>query len=387
MTLKDANTNASIGEHPQVIGKKANLSAAKSAKRDEFYTQWADIERETNAYLEYDPDVFRDKVILLPCDDPEWSNFAKFFALHFTDYGLKKLISTSYAPNSKPAGIPYQPTSLESMAPQFDKSRTRINGKKFVLTNEDVNEDGVININDLRWEYLEEDGDFRSDEVTALRDEADMVITNPPFSLFREFLAWLIEGAVNFAVIGNMNAITYKEVFPLLKYNEMWLGTTQPKEFRDGNPGAESPIKVFGNLKWFTNIEHGYRHEAMQLMTEADNIKFSKHKSVKGIGYRRYDNYDAIEVPYINSIPSDYTGTMGVPISFLDRYNPEQFEIVNLSRYTQTQGMSRKFVDDYYASGQTGQITEGHPDLCYYDIDGRPVVPYMRILIRRRTEL
>src|SRR5436853_3865720 len=155
------------------------LVAAKTAKIDEFYTQWADIEREMNAYLEYDPDVFRDKVILLPCDDPEWSNFTKFFALHFMDFGIKKLISTSYAPDSNPAKVNYQPTLFESESPAFDATKTHANGKKFTLEAKDITGDGIINIDDLQWEHLEGDGDFRSAEVTALRDEADIVITNP----------------------------------------------------------------------------------------------------------------------------------------------------------------------------------------------------------------
>ncbi|MDR0592547.1 MAG: adenine-specific methyltransferase EcoRI family protein, partial [Bifidobacteriaceae bacterium] len=165
----------------------ANLTSAKRAKNDEFYTQWADIEREVNAYLEYNPDVFRGKVVLLPCDDPEWSNFTKFFALHFADFGLKKLISTSYAPDSNAGGAYYQPTLFGD--PQFDEARDLVKGKLFVLEADDVNQDGVVNIEDLRWRYLEGDGDFRGTEVTKLRDEADFIITNPPFSLFREFVA------------------------------------------------------------------------------------------------------------------------------------------------------------------------------------------------------
>jgi len=380
-------------------GKKANLSAAKAAKNDEFYTQWADIEREMNAYLEYDPNVFRGKVVLCPCDDPEWSNFAKFFALHFVDYGLKKLISTSYAADSKPASIEYQPTLFETSAPQFDETRTRANGKKFVLEPKDLNGDGVVNIDDLQWEYLNGDGDFRSDEVTALRDEADIVVTNPPFSLARPFLAWLIAGGVKFSTIASRNAITYKENFPLIKANKFWIGNGFAKgdayfrvpdsartAYAAGVYDPETQLVHFRNTTWFTNIEHGRRHEPLQLMTEADNVKFSKHKQVRGVGYKKYDNYDAIEVPFTDAIPCDYDGVMGVPISFLDKYNPDQFQIVELSRYTKTQGMSKEFVAAYYASGQTGQITEGHPDLCYYDTDGRPVVPYMRILIRRKAE-
>ena len=174
--------------------KNSNLSAAKKTKNDEFYTQWSDIEREMNAYLEYDPDVFRGKTLLLPCDDPEWSNFTKFFALHFRDYGLKKLISTSYAPNSKAGFSTYEPTNFERDNPSFNEVKSRDRGRVFVLDHKDMNADGVININDLRWSYLKGDGDFRSEEVLALRREADIVITNPPFSLFREFVAWLIDG-------------------------------------------------------------------------------------------------------------------------------------------------------------------------------------------------
>ncbi len=312
-----------------------NLTAAKKAKNDEFYTQWVDIEREMNAYLEYDPDVFRDKTVLLPCDDPEWSNFTKYFALHFDQLGLKRLISTSYA---KPAEFP-----CVMLPPR---------GKVFTLRR-DVTGDGRTDFDDIEWEFLEGDGDFRSDEVKKLRDEADFVITNPPFSLFREFVAWLVESDVKFAVIGNMNAITYKEVFPLFKENKVWLGATGngsdmafavPKgsEIRDadrekaerlGYPtNDEWDFTRLGNSCWLTNIEHGRRHTPLTLMTEADNIKFSKHKQVKGVGYKKYDNYDAIEVPFTDAIPADCDGVMGVPISFLDKYCPEQFEILGATQ-------------------------------------------------------
>ncbi|MDQ3688690.1 MAG: adenine-specific methyltransferase EcoRI family protein [Chloroflexota bacterium] len=384
-----------------------NLAAAKKAKQDEFYTQWGDIESEMNAYLEYDPDVFRGKSVLLPCDDPEWSNFTKFFALHFADFGIAKLISTSYAPNSNPAGRFYQTTLFESEDPKFDPAKTRANGKVFTLEPEDINDDAVINIEDLQWEYLQGDGDFRSAEVTALRDEADIVITNPPFSLFRPFLAWLVDGDTKLSIIGSTNVTTYKEVFPLIQNNKLWKGATanstdmvfgvpkghgvaeadRLKAEKLGYPSDERyDYTRLGNSCWFTNLEHGRRHEPLQLMTMADNVKFSKHRDIKGAEYQRYDNFDAIEVPYVDAIPSDYDGMMGVPVTFLDKYNPDQFEIVELSRYTKTEGMSKEFVAAYYASGQTGQISEGHPDLCYYDINRRPVVPYMRILIRRKAD-
>ncbi|MDR0836746.1 MAG: adenine-specific methyltransferase EcoRI family protein [Propionibacteriaceae bacterium] len=322
------------------------LGRAAKAKNDEFYTQWADIEREMNAYLEYDPDVFRGKVILLPCDDPEWSNFTKFFALHFVDFGLRKLISTSYAPNSNHSTF-YMPT--RSADPQFDKSKDRTKGKLFVLESKDISADGAIDIDDFQWRYLDGDGDFRSAEVTGLRDEADIVITNPPFSLFREFIAWLVQGDKQFAAIGNSNAVTYKEVFPLIRENLLWKGATgnttdmvfgvpkgtliadsdRGKAARLGYPSDDKhDYTRLGNSCWYTNIEHGRRHEPLQLMTMEDNIRFSKHKEVRGIGYVCYDNYDAIEVPFVDAIPDDHDGTMGVPITFLDKYNPGQFEIV-----------------------------------------------------------
>lgn len=388
------------------IVRNSHLSSAKSNKNDEFYTVWETIQSEMNAYVEYDPDVFRDKVILLPCDDPEWSNFARYFALHFTTLGIRKLISTSYAPDSNPAGEYYQPTLFETEDPKYDPEKTRSRGKMFVLEGKDINDDGVIDIDDLQWDYLEGDGDFRSAEVTKLRDEADIVITNPPFSLFRAFLGWLVEGDKRFAVIGTDNVATYRDVFPLIKQNLLWKGATantsdmvfgvpkgvevkesdRAKAEKLGYPSDdEHDYTRLGNACWFTNLDHGRRHEPLQLMTMADNLKFNKKliKRLDGASdYMRYDNYDAIEVPYSDAIPSDYDGVMGVPITWLNKYNPDQFEIVGTNRYTTPHGMSQKFVDDYYASGQKGQISEGHPDLCYYDFHGRPVVTYDRILIR-----
>lgn len=324
-----------------------NLSNAKNAKNDEFYTQYHDIEKEVNAYLEYNPDVFREKTVLLPCDDPEWSNFTRFFAQNFEKLGLKKLISTSYAPESKLYKYPYQATLFETNAPQYDIAKATVNGKIFVLER-DKTGDGRTDVNDLEWQYLEGDGDFRSKEVTALRDEADIIVTNPPFSLFREFLAWIVEAEKQFLIIGNMNAITYKETFPLIKENKTWLGATgfvtdmvfgvpkgtvvkdsdRAKAARLGYLGDYTRL---GNSCWFTNIDHGRRHQPLPLMTMADNLKFSRHKDIRESGrYERYDNYEAIEVSYTDAIPSDYDGVMGVPISFLDKYCPEQFEILGM---------------------------------------------------------
>ena len=390
----------------------SNLSAAKTAKQDEFYTQWADIEREMNAYLEYDPDVFRGKTILLPCDDPEWSNFSKFFALRFTDFGLKKLISTSYAPESNAGGAFYTPTLFDD--PQFDASKDATHGKIFTLTPEDISGDGRVDIDDLQWDYLEGDGDFRSAEVTALRNEADMVITNPPFSLFREFIAWLVESDVQFSVIGSNNAPTTKEIFPLFRDNRLWKGATANStdmvfevpdgvEIKDADRlkaermGYKGNYTRLGNSCWFTNIEHGRRHEALQLMTVADNTKFSRHKDIQGFGYQRYDNFDAIEIGYADAIPSDFAGTMGVPISYLDRHNPDQFEIVGITKTWF--GAATKTYPQQIQVGKDGKrskvgklndgavlaIDEPLDSKTYYEVDGqlyRQTFP--RILIRHR---
>ena len=373
-----------------------NLKEAKAAKNDEFYTQFHDIEIEMNAYLEYDPDVFRGKTVLLPCDDPEWSNFTRYFAAKFDELGLKKLISTSYAPDSKKYKTPYQPSLFEQEAPQFDPSKAQVKGKIFILER-DKSGDGRINIDDLEWKYMDGDGDFRSKEVTELRNEADFIITNPPFSLFREFLAWIVEAGKKFAVIGNMNAITYKEVFPLIKDNKVWLGATgngndmvfgvpdgakvdEKDKAKAARLGYVGNYTRLGNSCWFTSIEHGRRHEPLPLMSMADNLRFSKHKELKGkAAYDRYDNYDAIEVPFTDAIPSDYDGVMGVPISFLIKYCPEQFEILG-----QTQGDSGK---ELGLRPYPRELKKLNPNLrdgqLYYLENGIPQKPYARVLIRK----
>jgi hypothetical protein len=378
-----------------------NLSAAKKAKNDEFYTQFQDIEKEMNAYLEYDPDVFKGKTVLLPCDDPEWSNFTKYFAQKFEDLGLKKLISTSYAPNSKPSGIPYQPTLFELDSPIFDPQKTKANGKIFTLT-EDVTKNGVVNVDDLEWSYLSGDGDFRSEEITRLRDEADIIITNPPFSLFREFFSWLVESDKDFVIIGTMNAITYKEVFPSIMANKLWLGATGngsdmvfrvPEGFEVSEKDKEKAEKLgyvgdytrLGNSCWFSTLDHGRRHEPLRLMTQSDNLKFNK--ALHDGGYTEYENYKAIEVPRVEFIPSDYEGVMGVPISFLAKYNPEQFEIVGngqtMANELGIKAVGQKFVDDYYSQGNKGQINAKWNNLVYR-LGEKVVVPYQRILIKHK---
>lgn len=263
--------------------------------------------------MEYNPDLFRGKTILLPCDDPEWSNFTKFFAQNFEFFGLRRLISTSFAQASKKYKIDWQPTLFESQNPRYDADRSEICGKIFIL-DRDTNGDSRINIHDLEWQYLEGSGDFRSDEVTRLRDEVDLIITNPPFSLFREFIDWLIESGKQFAVIGNINALSYRNIFPLIQTNHLWLGGTgvQPKVFI--TPSG-TPHKM-GNTCWYTNIEHGRRHKPLPLLSMSDNIKYSRHSPIKGKGYHKYLNFIGIDVPNYDAIPSDYDGIMGVPISF-----------------------------------------------------------------------
>lgn len=335
--------------------ENSKFKNAKAAKNDEFYTLYSDIQKEVNAYVEYNPDVFRDKVVLLPCDDPEWSNFTKFFAQNFENFGLKKLISTSFASNSKVVQLNKQISLFEMNSPQFDEKITNSRGKIFVLER-DVNNSGTIDIDDLEWSYLEGDGDFRSEEVKKLRDEADVIVTNPPFSLFREFLMWITEAEKQFLMIGNINCITYKEVFTRIMKNKVWLGNGMgrwisgfivPESYElygleariddDGNR-----IVSTNNCLWLTNLEHGRRHQPLSLMTMEDNIKFSKHKEIKGKGYPMYDNYEAIEVPFADAIPNDYQGVMGVPITFLDKYCPEQFEILGITDRQNTSGLRTK---------------------------------------------
>ena len=373
-----------------------NLGNAKTAKNDEFYTQLPDIEHEMQAYVDYDPNVFRDKTILMPCDDPEWSNFTRYFALTFQLFGIKKLISTSYAPDAKAAKYGVMPSLFpgDEQDPKFDRDKWQTHGRIFVL-DRDINGDNRIDIDDLRWEYLDGDGDFRSREITQLRNEADFIITNPPFSLFREFLKWIIDGGKQFSVIGNMNAITYKEVFPLLKDNKIWLGPSISSGDREFGVPKEYPLNAAGwrideegkhfirvkGVRWYTNIEHGKRHEPLPLMTMADNLKFSRHKDLRlRKEYQHYDNYDAIEVPYTDAIPSDYNGPMGVPISFLDKYCPEQFRLLGITDRGNEYGIKTR---EY-----TPEDTPHFGDLNRRGaimVDGELKSTYARILIQKIT--
>lgn len=361
------------------------LRSADRNKNDEFFTLYEDIQREVNAYVEYNPNVFKDKIVLLPCDDPEWSNFTRFFAQNFENLGLKKLISTSFATESKNFPSIIQLSMFELESPKYDRNKTNSHGKIFTLT-KDKNKSGKIDIDDLEWEYLKGDGDFRSSEVRKLRDEADIIITNPPFSLFREFVAWIMEANKKFLIIGNQNAITYKEIFPLIKDNKLWTGCRFNQRVNGQNmtflvpddyplSGTEVSLDEKGRklisvagTGWFTNLEHGRRHQPLQLMSMADNLKYSKHKDIKENGYQKYDYYDAIDVCFTDAIPNDYSDYMGVPISFLSKYCPEQFEIIDgIGRYSILSNEETKKAGNYLSM-----------------IKGKP--QYFRIIIKKKEQ-
>jgi hypothetical protein len=345
-----------------------NLSKAKKTKDDEFYTQYEDIQAEVNAYIEVNKDVFKGKTILLPCDDPEWSNFTKFFAQNFQEFGIKKLICTSYAPDSR---IFYEePTLWETQSPGWDLDKSRSCGRKFVLES-DINQDHIIDFNDITWTFLDGDGDFKSDEVTALRNEADVIITNPPFSLFRDFLEWINPLEKEFLIVGSMTAITYSDVFPLIMDNKLWMGWTkagsmifrvpdshEPKETGFWIDSENRKWRSLGNTCWFTNLEHGKRNQALDFLTMEQNKAFSKDKDFQEKGYIKYDNYDAIEVPRVELIPSDYEGVMGVPISYLEKHNPRQYEILGATqRGCHDKVPDTKKYDDYREMKPSGQPT------------------------------
>ena len=387
-----------------------SLGAARTAKQDEFYTQYADIQKEVEAYLECDPDTFRGKVVYCNCDDPFESNFFKYFTANFNKLGLKKLISTSYD------GSPIAGAQLTFG--EYDEGNSKSQKPKAIAIEieevRDVNEDGATGIEDVKL-FLERNphsrtrlaggGDFRSAECVELLKQANIVVTNPPFSLFREYVAQLIEHSKKFIIVGSKNAITYKEIFPLIKDTKLWLGAGfasgnayfsipagSGRAFADGVYDEGTGLVKFRNVGWFTNLDHGRRHQVLPLMTMRDNLRFSKHKEIKGKeAYDKYDNYDAIEVPFIDAIPSDYEGAMGVPITFLDKYNPDQFEILGTSdnglvdeKFKTTPGLTKQFVDDYYKNGGTGAYKEGNPTAGLYE-GGLARMAYKRIFIRHRN--
>lgn len=420
---------------------KNDFTSAKKDKIDEFYTRWEDIEKEVNSYIEFNPDVFKNKTILLPADDPFESNFFKFFASHFNDYGLKKIIATSYDPS------PIVNTQI-SLLDDDESTNSISKAYKLEITNvADFDENGVVNINDVEsmlkveklkiamgnkssvLSYLHGDknpddkerfsaGDFRSKEVTKLRNESDMIITNPPFSLFRDFIKWINPKEKKFLILGNVNAITYKEFFPFILNNEAWLGSTNfnvgtyfyvPDDFeykstyKSKRKIGDRKVSRVSSICWFTNLPNGKRYQKLQLMNMKDNIKFSKHKQIKELGYIKYDNYDAIEVPFTDSIPSDYDGIMGVPITFINKYNPDQFEILGLTsgreEFSKEAWPSKRYVNAIQHN-KNGSTTSGSkantratilldkvPEETYYtanNAEGPLKIVYARVLIRKK---
>jgi hypothetical protein len=395
----------------------SNLASAKNAKNDEFYTQYSDIQKEIEAYLEYDADVFRGKIVYCNCDDPFESNFFRYFVLNFTRLGLRQLITTSYKPS------PIANTQLglfgddTTIAPA--KGRPKVTANKFIINDVyDMDGDGAFNLHDVaeqlkanksnEWSPLAGDGDFRSPECVELLQQADIVVTNPPFSLFREYIKQLFDYDKKFVIIGNMNAITLKEIFPLIKADRLWLGNgfhagnayfatpNVRSSFASGVYDEKTGLVKFRNCHWFTNLDHGRRHQPLSLMTMADNLKFNKKLKGK-LSYDHYDNYDAIEVSFTDAIPSDYDGKMGVPISFLDKYSPEQFEIVGITKtwfgfankiypsQTQVSKDGSKSIVSKLNDGVTLELQEPPVDKTYYIVDGKYYEQtYPRIIIRRR---
>jgi len=385
-----------------------NLTNAKKAKNDEFYTQYSDIQKEIEAYLEYDPNTFRDKVVYSNCDDPFESNFFRYFALNFTRLGLKRLITTSYKPS------PMANTQLGLFGNEQtitkDKGRPKITANKLIINEVgDVDGDGAFTLKDIaeqlkankhnEWEPLEGDGDFRSQECIELLKQSDIVVTNPPFSLFREYIKQLFDYDKNFVIIANKNTITYKEIFPLIKADKMWVGAMSfskdilfiaPKD-ADLSDKPKTAIRVVDGVTylrspsmWITNLDHGRRHQPLSLMTIADNLKFNKKMKWK-TSYDRYENFDAIEVPFTDAIPRDYNGVMGVPISFLDKYSPEQFEIIGLGIANLGLAIGVKPYKPAHKKYRKEVQKRGTVDGDLYMIkDGLVEVPYARVLIKHR---
>lgn len=313
----------------------SGVHKAKDVKNDEFYTLIGDIEKEVAAYVKHDKNTFKDKTVLLPCDDPEWSNFTKFFVKNFKNLGLKKLISTCFAINSKAFAPGYQVNLFETAEQEGERTSEFKRGKLFTL-NRDNSTDNDLGFEVLKWEYLQGDGDFASDEITDLLKEADIVVTNPPFSLFRDFFDWLIEHNKHFLIIGGINAITYKQVFPLIKDNKVRLGQgcRLLRGFETKNINEVDEVIDGVNIKrvaayWFTNLKHGYNNKPLDLMTMAENIK--RNDDIDG--YAKFDGFDAINVDKTKEIPADYAGVMGVPVSFIEKFCPEQFELLGVDTF------------------------------------------------------
>lgn len=392
-----------------------NLTNAKKAKNDEFYTQFSDIQKEIESYLEYDANAFKGKVIYSNCDDPFESNFFRYFVLNFNRLGLKRLISTSYKPS------PVANTQLglfgDDKTLTKSKGRPKVTANKFIINEVgDIDGDGSFTLEDIaqqlrtnknnEWTPLEGEGDFRSDECVELLKQSDIVVTNPPFSLFREYITQLFEHKKQFLIIGNLNAITYKEIFPMIKENKVWLGNNarvnggamfyeipeavanldQVREIKTDEKGKKVYITRVQGVRWFTNLDHGRLHQPIPLMTGSDVIKFSTNKE-----FEKYENYDVIEVSLVKNIPSDYKGIMGVPISFLDKYSPEQFKIVGMCENEDLYRLKTKF----YTSAECKQAyLDKFGKKGVYDLNASGVVirdglrekVYQRVLIKHKKK-
>ncbi len=362
------------------MAKNMDLKKANKSKQDEFYTQLSDIEAEMCHYWEH----FRGKVIFCNCDDPYESNFFKYFALNFSFLGLKKLIATSYS-GSPIAGQQLPLFAIKSL--NVKTAETRLPYKIEITEVMDENADGAIDLSDVEYllknkkntlTLLTGNGDFRSPECVELLQEADVVVTNPPFSLFREYIGQLAEYDKKFIIIGNVNAITYKEVFKLISGNKVWLGQSihsGDREFRvpDSYPLQASGFRVDENgvkyirvkgVRWFTNLDFKERHENITL-----------YKNYTPEEYPQYDNYDAIEVSKTAEIPCNYDRTMGVPITFLDKYNPDQFEIVGLAN-------DKRDDDPIFIKGTPVHLDAQHKSFVGMVLNGKAT--YARIIIKRK---
>ncbi len=370
----------------------AGLGKAKDAKKDEFYTTYEDIQAEMNNYT----DKFKDKTVLCNCDDPFESHFCKFFLKNFNYLELKRLICTSYGTS------PILGTQM-TIFDYLNEPVKRGNGYVMDISEvpmangRGVSDDDVEKLLKSKKrgvKKLKGDGDFRSDECLEYLKQADIIVTNPPFSLFREFVAVLMQYKKQFLIIGNVNAITYKEIFPLIKDNKLWLGASIHSGDRKFFVPDDYPLSAAGcgvdedgrrfirvkGVRWFTNLDYSMRHEDIDL--------YKKYKGNEE-DYPIYDNLSAINVDKTLEIPCDYFEMMGVPITFLDKYNPEQFEIIGQGRDMDIPtkvGMKEEFLERYFAEGGTGSMKPGHPDLGYYDINHKCVVPYRRIIIQRKDQ-
>ena len=364
-----------------------NLNAAKVAKKDEFYTQLSDIERELQHYWQH----FRGKVVLCNCDDPYESNFFKYFALRFNQLELKKLICTCYN------GSPVTGNELAIHFDGFDDDEPKKIAYKVEITEvKDENGDGAVDLSDVQY-LLKNDknvlsilktGDFRSQECIELLKEADIVVTNPPFSLFREYIGQLMEYKKKFLIIGSQKSIGCKEIFPLFQENKIWWGYgfkgaaahffSPYEDTATAGDHKKDMIRVSG-VTWFTNLEIPKRSEEMDLV-----CRYSPDE------YPRYENYNAIEVGKTTDIPFDYPGIMGVPITFLDKYCPDQFDIVgsnsstDLCKMLGVQPLGQDWINRYRAAGGTGHNTANMVRIVYNDKSGKPKVAFQRIFIRNK---